>query len=63
MARKCDICGKGHQIGYTVSHAHNRTKHVWYPNLQKVRVGEKGSRRRMKVCTQCLRSGVLNKAS
>ncbi len=59
MARRCEICGKGPQIGYNVSHAHNKTKRVWYPNLHKVRVGEKGSRRRIRVCTQCIRSGVL----
>jgi len=51
MSRKCEICGKGPQVGYTISHAHNKSKKVWLPNIHK----------RMKVCTECIRSGaVLN---
>lgn len=34
MARKCDISGKGGQFGNRVSHAKNRTKHLFKPNLQ-----------------------------
>ena len=47
MSRKCEICGKGPQIGHNVSHAMNKTRKVWLPNLQRVRVssaqGAKGS--------------------
>ena len=47
MARVCDICGKGKQIGYNVSHANNRTKRQWLPNLQStVRIVKDGSTRR-----------------
>ncbi|HNR14021.1 MAG TPA: 50S ribosomal protein L28 [Thermodesulfobacteriota bacterium] len=63
MSRKCEICGKGPQVGYSISHAHNKTKRVWYPNIQKVRVGSPGSRRRARVCTQCIRSGALSTLS
>jgi len=63
MSRKCEVCGKGPQVGYTISHAHNKTKKVWYPNIHKVRVGQKGSRKRLMVCVQCLRSGLLTKSS
>ncbi|MFH0813389.1 MAG: 50S ribosomal protein L28 [Pseudomonadota bacterium] len=63
MARRCEICGKGPQVGYTISHAHNKTKRTWYPNLQKVRVGQKGSRRRVRACTKCIRSGFLMQTS
>ena len=38
MSRQCDICGKGTQTGHNVSHAQNKSKKVWLPNLQKVRV-------------------------
>jgi len=34
MARKCPVTGKGPQVGNNVSHANNRTKRRWLPNLQ-----------------------------
>ena len=51
-------------VGNNVSHANNRTKKVWYPNLQKLRCIDKktGSVARIKVCTSCLRSGRVTKA-
>lgn len=62
MARKCDICGKGSQFGHNISHAHNKTKRRWFPNIQKVRVLVKGAAKRMNVCTRCIRSGKIQKA-
>ena len=62
MARKCDICGKGSQFGHTISHAHNKTKRRWLPNIQKVRVLLKGASKRMNICTRCIRSGKIEKA-
>ena len=61
MARKCDICGKGPQTGNNVSHAQNKTKRVWLPNLQKVRVDTPSGVQRIKVCTQCIKSGKVQK--
>jgi large subunit ribosomal protein L28 len=61
MARKCDICGKGPQTGNNVSHAQNKTKRVWLPNLQKVRVDTAQGVKRIKVCTQCIKSGKIQK--
>lgn len=37
MARVCQITGKRPQVGNKVSHANNRTKRKFYPNLQKKR--------------------------
>ena len=64
MARVCEICGKRPMIGNNVSHANNKTKRVWYPNLQKMHVidSKTGAAKRMKVCTRCLRSGFVTKA-
>jgi large subunit ribosomal protein L28 len=64
MARVCEVCGKKPSVGNKVSHANNKTKKIWYPNLQKFRVvSEKtGAIKRMKVCTRCLRSGFVKKA-
>ena len=63
MSRVCDVCGKGPMVGNNVSHAHNKTKKVWYPNLQKMRVvdSKTGAVKRIKVCTRCLRSGFVKK--
>ena len=34
MARKCEITGKGVQTGNNVSHANNKTRRRFMPNLQ-----------------------------
>jgi large subunit ribosomal protein L28 len=63
MSRVCEICGKRPLKGYNVSHAHNRTKKISFPNLQKVRVLESsGQVKRVKVCTRCIRSNKIQKA-
>ncbi|MFP4563042.1 MAG: 50S ribosomal protein L28 [Spirochaetia bacterium] len=61
MARRCEICGKGTITGHTISHAHNRTKRVWKPNIIKVRALVGKTKRTMKICTSCLRSGKVIK--
>jgi large subunit ribosomal protein L28 len=63
MARVCTTCGKGPVTGNNVSHANNRTKRRWYPNLQTVRVLVDGAPRRVRVCTKCLKSNKVKKAS
>jgi len=62
MARTCDICGKGPTSGNNVSHANNRTRRRWYPNLQPVRVLVDGQPKRIRACTACIRSGKVVKA-
>ncbi|HMP98145.1 MAG TPA: 50S ribosomal protein L28 [Cyclobacteriaceae bacterium] len=37
MARVCQITGKRPRVGNNVSHANNKTKRRFYPNLQKKR--------------------------
>jgi large subunit ribosomal protein L28 len=36
MSRVCELTGKGRQVGNNVSHANNKTKRVFLPNLQDV---------------------------
>ena len=36
MSRICELTGKGRQVGHNVSHANNKTKRVFLPNLQQV---------------------------
>lgn len=62
MARICDICGKGPRFGNNVSHANNKTARRWYPNLQRVRVLVDGQPRRIRACTQCIKSHRVMKA-
>ena len=38
MARRCEITGKGVQVGHNVSHANNKTKRRYLPNLQQTSV-------------------------
>ncbi|MDY6989551.1 MAG: 50S ribosomal protein L28 [Thermodesulfobacteriota bacterium] len=61
MAKVCEICGKKPMTGHHVSHAHNLTKRRFYPNLQRVRAISNGRIKRIKVCTRCLRSGLVVK--
>ena len=62
MAKVCEICGKGPATGNNVSHAHNKTRRRWLPNLKRVRmVAENGGTIRARVCTRCIRSGVVVK--
>ena len=61
MANRCDMCGKGPRSGNNVSHANNRTKRTFKPNLHKIRAMVDGSVRRIKVCSSCLKSGRVQK--
>lgn len=61
MAKQCHICGKSPQSGNTVSHANNRQRRRFLPNLQSVRAMVDGSRRRIRVCSACIRAGKVEK--
>ncbi len=61
MSKVCEVCGKRPMVGSNVSHANNKTKKHWYPNLQRVRTLQNGRTRRMNVCTSCIRSGAVIK--
>ena len=61
MSRRCEICGKGPSVGNNVSHANNRTKRRWLPNVQKVRAVVNGQVKRIRVCTKCLKAGKVVK--
>jgi len=57
MARKCAVTGKGPMTGYNVSHAHNKTKRRFLPNLRTVRITlEDGTRKKIKVAASTLRT-------
>ncbi len=58
----CDVCGKRHMSGNSVSHSHIRTRRRQSANVQRIRAVVAGQRVRMKVCTRCIRSGKVTKA-
>lgn len=63
MSWKCEICGKRPSVGHNVSHANNRSKRRWLPNVQKVRAVVNGQVKRIRVCTKCLKAGKVVKPS
>jgi large subunit ribosomal protein L28 len=55
MGMKCANCGKGVMYGHNVSHSKRRTRKIFKPNLHSARVLIGGVRRRLRLCTSCLR--------
>ena len=63
MSRVCYTCGKSPGSGNTVSHANNKSRRRWLPNLQTANIiDSEGTRRRVRVCTRCLSAGKITKA-
>jgi len=58
----CYTCQKGVTFGNNVSHANNKTRRTWKPNLQVVRVVRDGKTIKVKVCTRCLNAGKVQRA-
>lgn len=58
MSRRCEITGKGVQSGNNVSHAHNKTRRRFLPNVQRTSLMSDalGEMVRMSVCTQAIRT-------
>ena len=76
MARRCEVCGRGPTVGNRVVrrgrpkreggiglNVTGVSKRRFLPNVQKVRVVNNGTVRRIKVCTRCLKKGKVVKAS
>ncbi len=63
MAYQCDVCGKKRLVGNKVSHSNIKTKMIQQPNLVRVHAIVDGTRKHLRVCTRCLRSGKVIKAA
>ncbi len=76
MSRRCDICNKGGVRGNRIlrrgqakkkggigQHVTAVTPRLFEPNLQVVHAIVNGTRRRLKVCTVCIKSGRVTKAA
>lgn len=55
MAQRCENCHKGILYGHAVSHAKNRLRRLFRPNLQKLKVLKDGIAVRVKFCTSCIK--------
>ncbi len=75
MLKKCALCGKGQAAGRSVvrkglakkkggtgKKVTRTTVRAFLPNLQKIRIIIDGSRKRVYVCTKCIKKGRLQKA-
>jgi large subunit ribosomal protein L28 len=58
MSKKCELTGKTVMYGNNVSHANNKTRRRFLPNLQKKRiwVAEEGKFVTVKISTRALRT-------
>jgi large subunit ribosomal protein L28 len=62
MSRVCELCGKGNMTGNKVSHAHNKTRRSWKPNLIKIRTLVGKTKTTLRICARCLKTGKIRKA-
>ncbi len=62
MARVCQVTGKSPMVGNNVSHANNKTRRTWKPNLQVARIAMDDKIIKVKVCTSCLGAGKVVRA-
>ena len=56
MSKKCDITGTGVMSGNNVSHANNKTRRRFLPNLQVVSLLSEKLGKVFKLCSKTLRS-------
>lgn len=76
VSRICEICGKGPVAGRSITQrgmakkkggvgrkTTGISKRVFRPNLQNIKITQKGENKTAKVCTSCIRSGKITKAS
>jgi len=61
MARVCYVTGRRTTSGNNRSHAMNKTKRTYKPNLQKVRILVDGKPKRVYVSAKALKSGQVER--
>ena len=58
----CSFCGKCVNFGIKLSHSHRKSNRHFKPNIQKVKAVVGYVKKKIYVCTKCLRSGNIKKA-
>ena len=74
MGLECDLCDKSISFGKSISRRGKAkylggvgrkvtgiTRRKFKPNIQRIRVQVGGSVKRMRVCTKCIRSGMVQR--
>jgi large subunit ribosomal protein L28 len=58
MSRRCELTGKGTLVGNNVSHANNKTKRVYRPNIQLIALASEllGNSYKLRISMNALRS-------
>ena len=56
MATRCEVCGKSPLFGDNISHSKRHTQRQWLPNISKTTIVKDGKRKRINICTRCLRT-------
>jgi large subunit ribosomal protein L28 len=58
MSRRCELTGKGTLVGHHVSHANNKTKRIYRPNLQVISLASEalGNAYKLRISMNALRS-------
>lgn len=67
--KRCSFCGKGPMVGRNIRHKARgkwtyrapKTRRVFNPNIQRTTIFLRGERKRVHICTRCLRT--LNKTA
>ena len=62
MPAMCAICSKQRRVANNVSHSNIKTRSTQRANLRRVHAKVNGAPTHIKVCTRCLRSGLVIKA-
>lgn len=57
MSQVCDFCGKHAVAGRSISHSQRKVNRTFKPNIQRVTVVVDGQRKKMNVCSRCLKKG------
>jgi len=55
MAKTCEICKKHPVSGGTLSHAHNVSRRIFFPNLRTMTMEVNGKKKKIKLCMKCLK--------
>lgn len=59
MSKVCEFCGKHAVAGRSISHSNRTVQRKFRPNIQRVNCVVEGTKKKLNVCTGCLKSGKI----
>jgi large subunit ribosomal protein L28 len=62
LSNRCMVCGKDYQTGNLVSHSNIKTHRRWKANIRSINAVIDGTKRRVRICSRCLRSNKIQRA-